>query len=309
MSDERLTGPNGELIYRGLSVRMGLHWGTPICEQDPVNHRMDYLGPVVNRAARVSGVAEGGQITASADAIEVLQAMLNSSSEHEDDSDNPLVDPNQLDAATKRDIAAIKQLGFTIKEMGEHKLKGLETPEFLSLIYPSALVGRLSGGKSKEAMLSDAQQLQLAKTGQQAIVPAPRALLDHQEVRSLANLCLRMEALSAGMDHHLYETPSHTSTSNTGSPAIGVHTSSAAPRRRVTLSPHLLSSSLVRPEATEEELLVLLELLVVRIENALAAMQLQQLGPFTDVLAALGEAVQIEPKFILQALTMLSQML
>lgn len=288
---------------------MGLHWGTPICEQDPVNHRMDYLGPMVNRAARVSGVAEGGQITASADAIEVLQAMLNTSNELEDESDNPLVDPNQLDAATKRDIAAIKQLGFTIKEMGEHKLKGLETPEFLSLIYPSALVGRLSGGKSKEAMVSDAQQSKLAKSGQQATLPAARALLDHQEVRSLAILCLRMEALSTGADHRLYEAPSNTTPSNTNSPAIGVNTSIAAPRRRITLSPHVLSTTFVRSEATEEELLVLLELFVVRIENALAAMQLQQLGPFTDVLAALGEAVRIEPRYILQALTTLSQML
>lgn len=310
-SQQQLTigaGPDGELIYRGLSVRMGLHWGAPICEQDPVNHRMDYLGPMVNRAARVSGVAEGGQITASADAVEVLQAMISASNEHEDDKDNPLVDPNQLDAATKRDIAALKQLGCGIKEIGEHKLKGLETPEFLSLIYPSALVGRLSGGKTKETMLSDAQ-LQLVKSGQQAPVIAPRALLDHQDVRSLANICLRMEALSAGNEHRLYEPPSNVSTSNHNSPAIGFTSSMSAPRRRIALSPHLLSSSMVRTDAPEEELLVLLELFVVRIENALASMQLQQLGPFTDVLAALGDAIKIEPKFILQALTMLSQML
>lgn len=287
---------------------MGLHWGAPICEQDPVNHRMDYLGPMVNRASRVSGVAEGGQITASADAVEVLQAMLNASNENEEDLDNPLIDPNQLDTATKRDIAAIKQLGYGIKEIGEHKLKGLETPEFLSLIYPSALVGRLSGGKSKEAMISDVQ-LQLVKSGQMPAIPVPRALFDYQDVRSLGNLCLRMEALSAGNDHRLYEVPSNTTTSNNNSPAIGYNTSPAAPRRRITLSPHLLSSSMVRPDASEEELLVLLELFVVRIENALSTMQLQQLGPFTDVLAALGDAVRIEPKFILQALTMLSQML
>lgn len=302
-----LPGPDGEIVYRGLSVRMGLHWGAPICEQDPVNHRMDYLGPMVNRAARVSGVAEGGQITASADAVEVLQAMLNASND-EDDKENPLVDPNQLDAATKRDIAALRQMGCGIKEIGEYKLKGLETPEFLSLIYPSALVGRLSGGKSKETMMSEAQ-VALAKSGSQATLPPPRALLDHQDVRSLGNLCLRLEALSAGSNHRLYEMPSNTSTSNHNSPAIGAITSSAAPRRRIALSPHLLSSTMVRPEAPEEELLVLLELLVVRIENALSTMQMQQLGPFTDVLAALGDAVKIEPKFILQALTMLSQML
>lgn len=286
---------------------MGLHWGAPICEQDPVNHRMDYLGPMVNRAARVSGVAEGGQITASADAVEVLQAMLNASNDDED-KDNPLVDPNSLDAATKRDIAAIRQLGCGIKEIGEHKLKGLETPEFLSLIYPNALAGRLSGGQSKEAMLSEAQMAS-TKSGPLASLPPPRALIEHQDVRSLANLCLRLEALSAGNEHRLYELSNNTSTSNHNSPAIGAVTSVAAPRRRTALSPHLLSSTMIRPEAQEEELLILLELFVVRIENALSTMELRQLGPFTDVLAALGDAVKIEPKFILQALTMLSQML
>lgn len=289
-------------------MRMGMHWGAPICEQDPVNHRMDYLGPMVNRASRVSGVAEGGQITASADAVEVLQAMLSAFSD-EEDRDNPLVDPSQLDAATKRDIAAIRQLGCGIKEIGEHKLKGLETPEFLSIIFPNALAGRLSGGQSKEALMSAAQLLQ-AKSGNPSGQPILQSILDHQELRALAALCLRLEALSAGNEHRFYESSSSTSP-HVGhhSPALGYGHSSAAPKRRTTLSPHLLASIVVRSEATDEELLVLFESLLVRIENALASMQLRHLGPFTDVLAALGDAVKIEPGFILQALTMLSQML
>ncbi len=46
---------SGELIHRGLSVRMGIHWGRPVCEADPITRRMDYFGPMVNRAARISG--------------------------------------------------------------------------------------------------------------------------------------------------------------------------------------------------------------------------------------------------------------
>ncbi|KIM35745.1 hypothetical protein M413DRAFT_44683, partial [Hebeloma cylindrosporum] len=38
---------NGELIARGLSVRMGIHSGTPLCETDLITHRMDYFGPMV----------------------------------------------------------------------------------------------------------------------------------------------------------------------------------------------------------------------------------------------------------------------
>ena len=289
---------------------MGLHWGAPICEQDPVNHRMDYLGPMVNRAARVSGVAEGGHITASADAVEVLRAMLSSTSENEDDRINPLVDPNELDAATKRDIAAIRQLGCGITEMGEHRLKGLETPEFLSLIYPTALAGRLTGGKSKEAMAVNGPSPAPTTLNSATIAGSQlQQIVDQQEARNLSNICLRLEALSAGEGHGLYELPSHNSQPNKNSPTIGLPSSSAAPRRRITLSPHLLNVNPIPVNATDEQLLVLLELLVVRIENALSALHLRQLGPFADVLGALADATRIDPQYILHALQTLSQML
>jgi len=54
---------------RGISVRMGIHAGKPVCELDPTTDRMDYFGPVVNRAARVSGVADGGEIFISSEAM------------------------------------------------------------------------------------------------------------------------------------------------------------------------------------------------------------------------------------------------
>ena len=54
-----------EILFRGLRVRMGIHKGKPIVEKDPTTGRYDYFGPVVNRAARVSGQAAGGQIVIS----------------------------------------------------------------------------------------------------------------------------------------------------------------------------------------------------------------------------------------------------
>lgn len=303
------TGPQGELIYRGLSVRMGLHWGAPICEQDPVNHRMDYLGPMVNRAARVSGVAEGGQITASADAVEVLRAILSTSTDNEDEDRAPLVDPNELDPATKRDIAAIKQLGFSITELGEKRLKGLETPEFLSLLYPTALAGRLTGGKSREAVMTGADAVNLQSSPSMGLATPVQSLLDVQDIRNLNSICLRLEALSSGREHRLYELPSNSAQPNSNSPAIGLTASTAAPRRRITLSPHLAQAQIIRPDATEEQLMVCLELFIIRIENVLSTMQLRQLGPFTDVLAALGDVIKSDPQYIMQALSMMAQMM
>ena len=52
---------DGTPIFRGLRVRMGFHTGEPECEQDPVTGRMDYFGPMVNLAARISGVGQGGE--------------------------------------------------------------------------------------------------------------------------------------------------------------------------------------------------------------------------------------------------------
>ena len=48
-----------------LRVRMGLHWGEPDCRPHPTTGAMDYFGPMVNLAARVSHVANGGQVLAS----------------------------------------------------------------------------------------------------------------------------------------------------------------------------------------------------------------------------------------------------
>jgi class 3 adenylate cyclase len=43
------------LIYRGLRVRMGAHVGKPQCRYDPLTNRMDYIGSMVIRAAKISG--------------------------------------------------------------------------------------------------------------------------------------------------------------------------------------------------------------------------------------------------------------
>jgi adenylate cyclase len=115
-----------ELIYRGLSVRMGIHWGSPVCEEDPITRRMDYFGPMVNRSARISGVADGGQICVSQDVVNEIMAV------------NELIDSEEvLDSVQKdlrRQALALRKLGFLFINIGERKLKGLEGADVLSLV-------------------------------------------------------------------------------------------------------------------------------------------------------------------------------
>jgi adenylate cyclase len=38
---EEQQNPQGELLYKGLRVRMGMHTGVPTCKEDPITKRMD----------------------------------------------------------------------------------------------------------------------------------------------------------------------------------------------------------------------------------------------------------------------------
>ncbi len=60
-------------IMGTLRVRMGLHTGEPDCRPHPTTGAMDYFGPMVNKAARVSGAATGGQILASSAVVQALR--------------------------------------------------------------------------------------------------------------------------------------------------------------------------------------------------------------------------------------------
>ncbi|KAE8416613.1 hypothetical protein BDV36DRAFT_259589 [Aspergillus pseudocaelatus] len=138
---------DNNIIFRGLSVRMGIHWGEPVCEKDPVTNRMDYFGPMVNRASRISAVADGGQIFVSSDFMSDIQRNLEVFADSERAASTGSEEGYAVDNLgynIRRELQQLNSLGFVIKDQGERKLKGLENPEPLYLIYPHTLSGRLS---------------------------------------------------------------------------------------------------------------------------------------------------------------------
>lgn len=139
-----VTDSNGVKIYQGLSVRMGMHWGHPVTELDLVTQRMDYLGPVVNKASRVSSVADGGQITLSMDFVSEFNKIMkyHKMVTEEGKSLKEVYGEEIVGEVLEREIAMLESIGWTFFDYGEQKLKGLETKEFITIVYPKVLASR-----------------------------------------------------------------------------------------------------------------------------------------------------------------------
>ena len=146
LDDGNLDFNQSSLLYRGLSVRMGIHFGTPVSEVDPVTRRMDYFGPMVNKTSRISSSAEGGQIIISTDverAFRKQKLQFVKEDEMSVDGKETLVfsyDPK--DSVNGQKTPGIFNVEPVLIHVGEKKLKGFEAPELLISLFPKALVGR-----------------------------------------------------------------------------------------------------------------------------------------------------------------------
>ncbi|KAG9081083.1 cysteinyl-tRNA synthetase [Ceratobasidium sp. 370] len=269
---KEIFGPDGERLARGLSVRMGIHSGAPLCEEDPITGRMDYFGPMVNRSARVSATAMGGEIMISGDALKEVNATLQ----------NPeiLGEGEGEKSELARVVEQLKQLDPVVTEVGERRLKGLEVPELLSSILPRSLVGRW-------------------KLSQPSNTPAAasRVQFSVEQIRQLGTLCARLEALSSGRvfrDISLRRNPSAPNLSQR---------EEAVESPIMYANPALLMPD-IRKDASDEDLLMILDSLSLRIENALGNVQRRQVSGYDDVLTQLGAAIRLNPNMIMQALVM-----
>lgn len=148
------TDSDGHVLFRGLQLRMSAHWGAPVCNWNEVIQRMDYLGPMVNRAARFIEVTEGGQIVVSEDFLLQLQGELAivkgekeemetteaRSSRHSAGNKEEPLDLGTL--RSKRDQQKLTHQQFEIRLLGDHEFKGLEEPQKLFFLVPRSLQGR-----------------------------------------------------------------------------------------------------------------------------------------------------------------------
>ncbi|KAG1078185.1 hypothetical protein G6F42_024386 [Rhizopus arrhizus] len=320
---------------------------------------MDYFGPVVNKASRICNAADGGQICVSSDVIAALREMPGVFGDDKSSS----AEASDVTIATHslgRDIQQIKRLGFHVVEMGERRLKGLETPEMLCLVYPKQLAGRMeveknevlatpspiistptplgehpseqsslyNGGLTAEnsphlsaqqrndsyASASDVanpynQQLQLPQLQSQLSQPlfSPtrhpnNRQIDPALVVSLSNLAIRLESVTTGtvlssVDNSIY------ARMNIPTGLLGMDNSTLIANSYYSQA----FNKRMQEVASDEELMMLMENFVTRIENAASSLYLKKMGNFAGVLEKLGEAIELDPMHILRALQIYSE--
>ncbi|KAF2801950.1 PP2C-domain-containing protein [Mytilinidion resinicola] len=200
VNGQEVVDPDGNIIFRGLSVRMGIHWGQPVCEIDPVTKRMDYFGPMVNRTSRISSVADGGQITVSSDFIAEIQRLLETHIETDrtgSTGSEDTINEDLMTLAVRRELRSLSSQGFEVKDLGERRLKGLENPEYIYLMYPHALSSRLLVQQQRAEAAENASEGGAAGTKMRD----SQLTIDTEHVWDLWNVSLRLEMLCSALEN------------------------------------------------------------------------------------------------------------
>lgn len=311
---------NGVILARGLSVRMGLHWGAPLCEPDFITHRMDYFGPMVNRSARICGSAKGGQLMISNDVIKELSQHFSMDGSSPPPAPPKFVDPssaNDPDVVRERGhIETLRRMQFTVTPVGERRLKGIEAPEELSLIWAKELEARKNITRNK-----DEEEVSAA-----AADASSRVAFSIAQMKQLAMLCVRLETLTSNRVFKPVSAGKRTvppigllpamttvSEEDEGGPidiVPGIHGIQPAPQivvphasleTRAAVNPVYLMANpdLLMPPikegATDEYLMLLLDSLSLRIDNALASLYLRQQGGYLPLTGSrAGSIVDLE---------------
>jgi len=195
---------------------------------------MDYFGPMVNRSARINSSALGGQIMCSVDIIRELNTKV-----LEPDAESEL-----SKVQSPHVVEAIRRIGAVVIPMGEFKLKGIELPEILSIIYPSGLEGRHELKEAPAEPTASGSRVQFS-------VP---------QMQELGLLCLRIEAISSGrVFKRTPERKGSVQSGNDPEQSMVPHTFMGDPN--VLLPP-------INDTSSDCDLMLLLDSFTLRIENA-----------------------------------------
>eukprot|EP00727_Mastigamoeba_balamuthi_P002289 m51a1_g12057 putative serine threonine kinase (786) ;mRNA; r:49-4139 len=158
------------LAFRGVRVRMGIHFGDVDTEAN--GGTVDYFGPTVNKAARVAGLAQGGQIFVSTAAR------------------------REIERAMSAEEAAKMSCLLALKAAGSFRLKGIAEEEAISEAVltglhrrfeasaPSATMSSIVGtaGQAQHAVTEAEVQGMLSKLSGQAAAQRPDWAIDPTEV-------------------------------------------------------------------------------------------------------------------------------
>lgn len=177
----------------------------------------------------------------SADIIREINATI---FEAEGETEYSRVQPQQA-------IEAIRQANVEIFPVGEVKLKGLEIPEYLSVLYPGDLVGR--------------HELERGPAG--AAASGSRVPFSVAQMRELGVICLRLESVATNRIFKVLPQRKASIQTVSGEGDLAEQSQS----RELFGDPNVLLPPM-NDQTTDEELMWLLDSLAMRIANAVSAL-------------------------------------
>lgn len=101
-------------------------------------------------------------------------------------------------------------------------------------------------------------------------------MLDNSLIRELGRICHRLEMVATSLVH-----PERLEDYSLATGEMAAQLMLA--KRKNLIHPTALSFSGIRPDSTDQELVIVLEHFIMRIEHALSSLVLHQLGPFAEV--------------------------
>eukprot|EP00756_Hemistasia_phaeocysticola_P066280 Hpha_TRINITY_DN9128_c0_g1::TRINITY_DN9128_c0_g1_i1::g.94239::m.94239 len=123
----QVQSPEGGLLWNGVRVGIGIHWGSAQPEQNPVTGRYDFLGSTVNTASEVLAELSHGGL------IGITQAVVDEAG---------LLPPGLGYESANGQVFRLCDMKTYMAPLGEKELRGVEEPVFMHLVLPWSLIMR-----------------------------------------------------------------------------------------------------------------------------------------------------------------------